>query len=278
MKRLFLQFPFLSRMALALALGFAAIVASGIIYKGIPLKPYFPFVGEVLLIAVTVWLSCTDKQALFPHGLSLTAKTIACLFGGLLLAVLALLAISFLRTLYTGEHWHFATAVDGAALAKSLYFILPTVMVQELMFRGYLFTKTIAKWGVARANTIFAIAFTLVHVVDRDVLQNPAQFVSLLLVIPVGHLWFATALLRSKTLLFPIGLHWGNNWAVQHLVGAVDGKDTIFYLSGGQAFTSWLPFVLMLLLFNVFFLLVTLAIWKWRWPFANKGRTATKTV
>ncbi|RYE12953.1 MAG: hypothetical protein EOP51_30625, partial [Sphingobacteriales bacterium] len=101
-------------------------MASGIIYKGIPLKPYFPFVGEVLLIAVTVWLYCTDKQALLPHGLSLTAKTIACLFGGLLLAVLALLAVSFLRTLYTGEHWHFTSAVDSAALAKSLYFILPS--------------------------------------------------------------------------------------------------------------------------------------------------------
>ena len=270
MKQLFSQYPFFSRILLALVAGFVAIVLSGIIYQYLPIKPYFPFVGEVLLIFTTWLLYRADGQSLSALGLMVTPKTVTYLFGGCLIGVIALFLVTLLRTLYTGENWHFTSAVDIAALGKSLYVILPTVVVQELMFRGYLFTKTIGKWGVTRANIIFAIVFMLVHVLDRDVLQNPVQLVFLLITIPVGHLWFATALLRSKTLLFPIGLHWGNNWAVQHLTGSINSQDTIFYLTGQPAYTTWLPFVVTLLIFNVFFLLVTLAIWKWRWPFAGK--------
>ncbi|HEY1021940.1 MAG TPA: CPBP family intramembrane glutamic endopeptidase [Flavisolibacter sp.] len=273
MKQLFSRFPFLSRILLALLVGCAAILLSAVIYHYLPVQSYFPFVAEVLLIAGTWLLYRTDGQNLSALGLVLTPKTLTSLFGGCLIGVVALFLVTFLRTLYTGEDWHFTSAVNAAALGKSFYYILPTVMVQELMFRGYLFTKTISRWGVAKANMVFAFAFMLVHVLDRDVLQNPAQVILLIVTIPVGHLWFATALLRSRTLLFPIGLHWGNNWAVQHLTGTTDGQHTVFYLTGQEAYAAWLPFILMLLLFNAFFLLLTLAIWKWRWPFAGKATT-----
>jgi hypothetical protein len=129
---------------------------------------------------------------------------------------------------------------------------------------------------VAKANMIFALLFMLVHVVDRDVLQNPAQLIMLLVCIPIGHLWFAAALLRSKTIWFPIGLHWGNNWAVMHLTGVRDSEQTLFYLTDQKLFTGWLPFVIVLLIFNVFFLLVTWITWKGL-PFQKvlPGATAT---
>ena len=196
-----------------------------------------------------------------------SARNFGYLILGLVIGVAAMLAVTWLRTLYTGEVWHVSSAIDGSGLAKSLYYILPTVMVQEIMFRGYPFTRTISKYGVVKANVIFAFLFMLVHVLDRDVLQNPAQVIMLAITIPVGHLWFATALLRSKTLLFPIGLHWGNNWAVTHLAGTTDNSQSLFYLTGQQVYQTWPPFIIMLLIFNAFFLLVTLAIWKWRLPF-----------
>ena len=53
MKKLVYAYPFLSRIILAVVLGFMAIVLSGTIYNAIPVKPFFPFVGEVLLLLVT---------------------------------------------------------------------------------------------------------------------------------------------------------------------------------------------------------------------------------
>lgn len=255
---------------MALALGFAALFLSGFIYGLFPIKPYFPFVAEVLLILGTWLLYRTDGQNLSALGLNPSFRNMAYLIRGLGIGVAALLVVTWLRTLCTGEVWHLASVVNWTALLKSLYFILPTAVVQELMFRGYLFTKTASRLGVVWANVIFATAFMLVHVVDRDVLQNPVQAVFLVVSIPVGHLWFSTALLRSRTILFPVGLHWGNNWAVQHLAGTADSPLSLFYLTGQTVFATWLPAILLLLIFNLFFLLLTAMIWKGRLPFHSK--------
>ena len=270
MKQLILRFPFWSRILLALLLGAVALFLSGFVYGLLPIKPYFPFVAEVLMILFTWLLYRTDGQNLSALGLNPTWRNSSYLFGGLALGVTTLVAATWLRTLYTGETWHISPLADPKAMMKGLYYILPTVAVQELMFRGYLFTKAISRYGVLWANVIFSIIFMLVHVVDRDVLQNPAHVVMLAITIPVGHLWFAAALLRSKTLFFPIGLHWGNNWAVQYLVGMSGSKQALFQVTNGTIFTTWLPLIIVLIIFNVFFLLVTWTIWKGKFPLKRR--------
>lgn len=270
MKQIIHRFPFWSRILLALVLGCVSLFLSGTIYGLGPIKPYFPFVAEVLLILATWLLYCTDGQNLSALGLHPSLRNIGYLFGGLALGAATLMAATWLRTLYTGEVWHLSPYIDTKAIIKGLYYILPTVIVQELMFRGYLFTKTISRYGVVWANVLFSIIFMLVHVVDRDVLQNPVQVVVLAITIPVGHLWFAAALLRSKTLFFPIGLHWGNNWAVQYLAGMKGDPASVFHLTDQKVFTTWTPFIIVLIIFNIFFLLVTWAIWKGKLPFKMK--------
>lgn len=262
MKQLFSRFPFWSKIMLALVAGAGALALSGTIYSLFPIKPYFPFVAEVLLLFITWLLLRSDGQHLSDLGLTPSFRNLAYLFWGLGIGIACLLGATWLRTLYTGEVWHLSNHVNATTLFKGLYYILPTVMVQELVFRGYLFTKTISRYGVVAANIIFSIAFMLVHVIDSEVLQSLPRMIMLAVAIPVGHLWFAAAMLRSKTLLFPIGLHWGNNWAVQHLIGSTDNRQSLLYLTGQKVFNTWLPFIFMLLLFNVFFLLVTWAIWK----------------
>lgn len=269
MKKIFRRFPFLFRIVLAVLLGFAAVVLSGLVYKFLPIKSYFPFVGEALLIGVTWILYRTDGENLSAIGLQPSLRNLTFLFIGLFIGISAFFVVTWLRTLYTGEAWHLSSTVDAVALAKSLYWMLPTVMVQELMFRGYLFTKTISRYGVVWANVVFASLFMLVHVLDRDVLRNPSQLIVLAITIPVGHLWFATALLCSKTILFPIGLHWGNNWAVVHLFGTTNNKQTFFYLTDQKPFTTWPAFVIGLLIFNVFFLLLTWITWRTKWSFTS---------
>jgi membrane protease YdiL (CAAX protease family) len=263
MKKIFNRFPFFARVVFAFLLGCAAIIASHFIYSGLAvLKIYFPFVAEVLLIIVTAMLYHTDGQNLSALGLNPSPRNIGFLFLGLVIGILALAVAGFLRSIYTGEQWHVHTTINTIGLLKSLYYILPTVTVQELIFRGYLFTKTISLLGLVKANIIFAFLFMLVHVLDRDVLQNSARIIMLAIAIPVGHLLFATALVRTKTILFSIGLHWGNNWAVNHLSGT-DNNLAILYTTHQKIYTTWPPFLILLLIFNGFFLLLSLAIWKW---------------
>jgi len=102
----------------------------------------------------------------------------------------------------------------------------------------------------------------LIHLVDESVLSNPGHMVLLIISIPVGHLWFATALQRSKTLFFPIGLHLGNNWATRHLISDNGNGESILVVVERVNFETWPSFIGMLLITNGVFLLVTFLIWK----------------
>lgn len=259
MKRLYLKFPTTARFLLAIALGVSALVLTGLIHKFLPI----PFIDVTLLTIATWILYRTDGKSLNALGLNITIRHFFFLMLGLFVGAFALGLETLLRTIYTGEHWNINSSIDQLALWKTLYLILPSVAVQELMFRGYPFTKTIEVTNVVTANVIFSILFMLVHVLDKDALHNTGQLIFLAVSIPVGHLLFATALLKSKTLYFPIGLHWGNNWASFCLIGYGKNENVIFAINNQQVATSWIPFVTMLVIYNVFFLVVTLLIWKW---------------
>jgi len=272
--RIFLKYPTTARFLLAILLGISALALAVLINKFLPI----PFI-DVALLTIATWIMYrTDGKSLTVPGLNITGRHFLFLVSGLIIGILALGLETFIRTLYTGEHWEIGSRIDQAALWKALYFVLPSVVVQELMFRGYLFTKTIEVTNVVIANLIFSILFMLVHVVDKDVLRNTGQLIFLVVSIPVGHLLFATALLKSKTLYFPIGLHWGNNWASSCLIGYGSSGNVIFHIHDQYTFTSWGPFIILLVIFNVVFLLLTFLIWKWdRIPFKKRAPASTAT-
>ncbi|MEO5563735.1 MAG: CPBP family intramembrane glutamic endopeptidase [Chitinophagaceae bacterium] len=262
MKKIFFRFPLLSRFVLAITLGMLALIASGLITTPF-LKNYFPFIDVILLTIVTWIMYKIDNQSLRAIGLNITFRHIGFLILGTLIGIIAFGVVTYLRTLYTGEIWHINDHIMYKELLKALYFILPSVVVQELMFRGYFFTKTISAIGVVRANIVFSILFMLVHVIDRDLLQQPLpQIIFLAVAVTIGHLMFAASLLRSKTLFFPIGIHWGNNWAVSHLLSYKSNDHAIFQLTNQKVFNDWPSFIILFLIFNGFFLLLTWIIWK----------------
>ena len=75
-----------------------------------------------------------------------------------------------------------------------------------------------------KANIIFSILFLSVHVFDNEVINSIPKIIFTVITIPIGHILFSVALLKSKSLLFPIGIHLGNNWASQHLITTKNEK------------------------------------------------------
>jgi len=261
MKTIFKKYPVISRIILALILFGGSLFFTGLIQIDL-VKKYFPFVSVTLLTVSTWFLYKTENKTLKTIGLNISFRNIGFLFLGLAIGVVALGLQKYFTSFYTDEKWTVNPSVIIEKLALSLYIILPTVAVEEFLFRGYLFKKTIEVSSVVKANIIFSVLFMLIHTLDANVLQNPVKLIFLAVSIPVGHLLFATALLKSKTLFFPIGLHWGNNWAAQNLIGNDTNNNTLMHATNTNS-NSWAQFIIILILFNVFFLLLTFIIWKW---------------
>ncbi len=257
------KWPYVVRMLLGLLLIVCAFVLTGLIEKTFPIKKYFPFTGLALLVVVTWLLYKMENKNLNELGFNLKLKNVSLLFLGLLIGSVAFILAKYLRFLYTGETVDSNDSYDWHLIALGLYYILPMVAVEEFMFRGYLFKKTIETSSVFLANVVFAFIFMLVHVVDENVMSNFGMILFLSITIPIGHLLFATALLKSKTILFPIGLHWGNNWASFHLLTDMQKQESLSFVSNSATFETWGSFITFILIWNGFFLLLTYLIWKW---------------
>lgn len=262
MKSLTRKYPNTTTYVLTLLLFACALVISVILNKGI-VKEYFPFTAVILLAIATWFLYKRENKSLVAIGFDLKIKNLLLLPLGVLIAACTFLLAKYLRAVSLNETFNLASDIDLKSIALALYFILPTVAVEEFLFRGYLFKKTVEISSAAKANIIFAVLFTLIHVLDDHVLSQPGMIVLLVMSIPVGHLLFATALLKSKSIYFPIGLHLGNNWATRHLVSSSSEGDSIFFITNQASFETWTSFILFLLLWNSIFLLVTFLIWKW---------------
>ena len=262
MKTILNKYPTPASFVLAILLFGLALVLSGIIDTP-KLKQYFPYTSAILLLIATWILYKTDRKSLSAIGLNLSARNISFLPLGLIIGAITLLIANYARAVYAGESFAIADSINYSTLLYAFYTILPTVAVEEFLFRGYLFKKTVKSTNVIIANIIFSVLFMLIHVLDENVLSQIGMLVLLTISIPVGHLLFATALLKSRTLYFPIGLHLGNNWATRHLVSKSNDGNSIFYTLNNATFDTWPSFICFILLFNVVFLLLTFLIWKW---------------
>lgn len=262
MKTILHKYPISSKFIFAILLFGCALFISGLINKGI-IKEYFPFASTICLLIATWILFLTDKKSLNSIGLNFKLKNLKFLPLGILIGAGVFLLAKYFRALYTGEVFNVSEDINYKSIFYGLYIILPTVAVEEFLFRGYLFKKTIEISSVVKANIIFSILFMLIHVFDRDVINNPGMIVFLVISIPVGHLFFATALLKSKSLFFPIGIHLGNNWATRHLITNSNTGESFLFISNNTSFETWPSFVFFILLWNSIFLMATFIIWKW---------------
>jgi len=273
MKALINKYPITYRYILAIFLFCLALFISGLLNKGF-IKQYFPFASTICLLIATWVLFKTDNKSLDYIGLNFKSKNLAYLPLGIAIGAGAFILAKYLRAMYTGETFNISTSINYNSILYGLYTILPTVAVEEFLFRGYLFKKTIEISSVIKANIIFSILFTLIHVFDSGVINNTGMIIFLVISIPVGHLLFATALLKSKSLFFPIGIHLGNNWATRHLITTSNDGESFFFITNNARFDTWFSFIVFILLWNLFFLFVTYIIWKWNdCPFQNRLKT-----
>ena len=266
MRRILQTYPNFLRLLFGAILIVTALVLSGLVPK-VRLIAYFPFVGLILICFATWVAYCTEDKNLSALGFDLRKHNLRFLPFGLLLGLVAF-AIGFcLKIFLTGEKLHLNNKVSFSAILMQAYWVFPTAAVQEFICRGYCFKKLIEMSNVTIANLIMGLVFVSMHNVFG---LNLVSALTYTLFLFLGHLVHSTALLKSGTIYFPIGIHWGNNLASLFLfTDRQDGTTILFTTrsvlqnSGQQEGPLW-GLALYLLVFNIGFILLTLIVWKWR--------------
>ena len=102
----------------------------------------------------------------------------------------------------------------GQTLVFSAALFILAALAEEALFRGYpLQTFTRARL-VGFGVLLTSFAFVAIHLSNPN-LSDALPYVNLLF----AGIWLAVAYLRTRSLWFPLGVHWAWNWALGSLFG-----------------------------------------------------------
>lgn len=225
----------------------------------------------IAILLITFLVYKKDGKNLSELGLNLKLRNFGFGIFGLLLGGIFVIPLVYIIAYIKGYPVIFNQTFSGSYVLSGLWLLLPTVILEELAFRGICFKKTIEISSVTTANIIFAILFILSHWINLGAFGNPV-LMTILLITGLGHLLYATAFLKSKTLYFPIGLHLGNNWVSLFVFSGLDVNDptsgqlkpSLINVAGDERIPTFDGQLILTTIVTAFlFILFILAIRKW---------------
>jgi membrane protease YdiL (CAAX protease family) len=186
--------------------------------------PYFENVlfRLILLVAALVagylcthWLEGLPWRAM---GLSLHARWLRDFLVGSLIGVASLALATGIPTAAGGLRFRTPDRglllQTGQTLVFSAALFVIAALAEEALFRGYPL-QTFTRAGLAWLGVLLtAVPFAAVHLRNPNVVRG-FTFVNTAL----AGVWFAVAYLRTRSLWFPLGIHWSWNWALGSLFG-----------------------------------------------------------
>ena len=268
-------YPNLSRLLLYVVLTLIALFLVDFLPLPSGTKQVFPFVGLILVVLANWILYKTENKDLDELGFNLKRLNLKYLPIGLALGIIAVLLGYYLKCFLTGDKIIFNQSINYLDILKHLYWILPTAAVQEFICRSYAYKKLISIYNLRIANLVAVIVFMSMHNIFNIGILG-AIFYSISIII--GHFVFANALLRSGTILFAVGIHWGSNIANNQLFTEEKQSTSILFLEKAvqEESTGFNPLgiSLYIIALNIGFILLWIFLNRWRKRKKNYNKTS----
>jgi len=168
----------------------------------------FALEGGLSMAGYLLYVRVVEKR----HALELSRFRIAFLPLGILIGLIwfgLLIAL-----LYASGHYQINGLAFPNRLVSAVIFAIGTAIWEEVTFRGLLFRVTEQAFGTWVGVAVSAIAFGALHGLN----PNASLAASIAIILESGIL-LAAAYFATRTLWFPIGLHFGWNFAEDFIFG-----------------------------------------------------------
>lgn len=212
---------------LSIVLGFAATKAAELASQLVPSRVVAHYLENVILRLVVLLAAlgagyiCTRGLEGLPWralGLSPHARWLRDFLTGSLLGIASLALATVIATAGGGLSFTIsgreALLQVGQTLIFSAALFILAAVAEEALFRGYPLQTTTRAGLIVLGVLLTSTTFAVVH------MENPNFKAGLpVLNLLLAGIWLAVAYLRTRSLWFPLGVHWAWNWALGALFG-----------------------------------------------------------
>ncbi|MEJ5994506.1 type II CAAX endopeptidase family protein [Pedobacter sp. Du54] len=194
-----------------------------IIAGTVPMLNDFIFFFTIALVMSWAFLRlenrCLASISFWPKD----KKAVVDFISGLVIGIIMLIVTFILTILLTNGNWQLNPHIDPIFIAVTFLMCLWSAFVQEFIFRGYPFQELLKKYRVWVAQLLIAIPFGLMHI-DKGMKTN--DIILVMVSTGAGSILFGLAYIKTKNLMFPIGIHLGWNYAQELIPRTSGGKNS----------------------------------------------------
>ncbi|MBC7930568.1 MAG: CPBP family intramembrane metalloprotease [Rubrivivax sp.] len=194
-------------------------------YKSLFVEGNLGFILQSILIfipAALVGWGCSLAFEVLPWrvlGWALHRGWMSDTLKGLLVGAVSLGVAAAIGAAVGGSRFAVPAQLDTLAFARTFaasgFIFMLGAAGEEMLFRGYLLQTLMRSWPIWVALIPTSIPFALVHLENPNVVPGFTMANTVL-----AGAWLALAYWRTRSLWFPLGVHWGWNW----MQGAVLGS------------------------------------------------------
>ena len=178
------------------------------------------------LFALLATWACTRlrKEPLSSVGFRLDRRWFKEIAWGMLSGIGMLLAVVGIICVIGGVRFELDPVRTAGTLLTGLYIFLFTALLEETLFRGFIFQRLLDGLGVWPAQIALATLFAVAHWGSPG-MEGATEIVAFMDIF-LAAVMLGLAYLRTRSLALPIGLHLGWNWTQGHVLGfGVSGYD-----------------------------------------------------
>lgn len=176
----------------------------------------------ILIPVIVIWKINVDSLSLASLGLTLTSNLLTHQLLGLILSIGSLIFVFTLESLFNLIDWHWQNIRRLVSLIFPIFFLsLSISVVEELVFRGYIFSTLLADNSIWIAAVTSSLIFALLHLVwekNQTLPQVPGLWL-------MGLVLVGARVVGSDSLYLAIGLHTG--WILG--LTCIDSAELVTY-------------------------------------------------
>ncbi|WP_158542186.1 CPBP family intramembrane glutamic endopeptidase [Pedobacter chinensis] len=227
----------------------------------VPMLNDFIFFFTIALLMSWAFLRLENRSLVSIGFWPKDKNTIADFFGGLGIGIMMLIFTFILTILLTKDNWKLNTHINLIFVIITFLMCLWSAFVQEFVFRGYPFQELLKNYRSWVAQLLIAIPFGLMHI-NKGMETN--DIILVMLSTGAGSVLFGLAYIKTKNLMFPIGIHLGWNYAQELIPRTTGGKNSALVIiidshTTYNMFNVSFPYFLIILI-------AIIAIWKIKKP------------